>query len=270
VAANIVQIDGAIPINQYYRNYSYADIVAGMPILSQGLSTDLNRVVYKNSSGTAFKVMLDSSEGTNLADGLVMVTANGGKCAVSSVTGTVLGYLGNVTSDIQAQINGKEPTFAAGTTAQYLRGDKTFQTLNTTVVPEGTNLYHTTARARTSLAATSPIAYNSSTGMFTHVDSTTIRHVTDTEKSTWNGKQSAITGIATNALLRKTAGGWASSIAIDDGTNFVVSSEGDHQIVGSSIDLNAGVDGVKVSGLVCKSVGQWRMVFGRPQEVGRT
>lgn len=41
---------------------------------------------------------------------------------------------------------GFEPAIAAGTTAQYWRGDKTFQTLNTTVVPEGTNLYWTNAR----------------------------------------------------------------------------------------------------------------------------
>lgn len=41
---------------------------------------------------------------------------------------------------------GFEPAIAAGTTGQYWRGDKTWQTLNTTVVPEGTNLYWTNAR----------------------------------------------------------------------------------------------------------------------------
>lgn len=35
-----------------------------------------------------------------------------------------------------------------GTTAQYLRGDNSWQTLNTSVVPEGTNLYYTDTRAR--------------------------------------------------------------------------------------------------------------------------
>lgn len=34
-----------------------------------------------------------------------------------------------------------------GNSTQYLRGDSTWQTLNTTAVPEGTNLYYTTARA---------------------------------------------------------------------------------------------------------------------------
>jgi hypothetical protein len=42
--------------------------------------------------------------------------------------------------------NGKENAITAGTTAQYFRGDKTFQTLNTAAVPELTNLYYTEAR----------------------------------------------------------------------------------------------------------------------------
>jgi len=47
-----------------------------------------------------------------------------------------------------------EPAIAAGTTAQYWRGDKTWQTLNTSVVPEGTNLYFTDARARAAITLT--------------------------------------------------------------------------------------------------------------------
>ena len=43
--------------------------------------------------------------------------------------------------------NNKQPLITAGTTAQYYRGDKTFQTLDTSVVPENTNLYFTNARA---------------------------------------------------------------------------------------------------------------------------
>ena len=39
-----------------------------------------------------------------------------------------------------------EPAITAGTTAQFWRGDKSWQTLNTTAVTEGTNLYYTEAR----------------------------------------------------------------------------------------------------------------------------
>ncbi len=55
----------------------------------------------------------------------------------------------------QAKVNGlvtalagKEPTITAGTSAQYYRGDKTFVTLDTSVVPENGNLYFTDARAK--------------------------------------------------------------------------------------------------------------------------
>ncbi|MFP5519911.1 MAG: hypothetical protein ACLGGX_08405 [Bdellovibrionia bacterium] len=57
-----------------------------------------------------------------------------------------------------------ETSVTAGTTTQYYRGDKTWQTLNTSVVTEGTNLYYTDTRARASISGTSPVSYNSSTG----------------------------------------------------------------------------------------------------------
>lgn len=46
-------------------------------------------------------------------------------------------------------LSGKEPTITAGTTLQYWRGDKSFQTLSTSVVPEGSNLYFTNGRVDT-------------------------------------------------------------------------------------------------------------------------
>ncbi len=55
-------------------------------------------------------------------------------------------------------------TLAAGTNLQYVRGDLTMQTLNTTVVPEGANLYFTDARARLAISATAPVTYNNVTG----------------------------------------------------------------------------------------------------------
>lgn len=48
--------------------------------------------------------------------------------------------------------NGKQDFITAGTSAQYYRGDKTMQTLNTTAVPEGSNLYYTAARFDTAFA----------------------------------------------------------------------------------------------------------------------
>jgi len=82
---------------------------------------------------------------------------------VSGVTKSMVG-LSNVdnTSDLnkpistatQTALNGKEPTLTAGTSNQYYRGDKTFQSLITTAVAEGTNLYFTNARSRSSISLT--------------------------------------------------------------------------------------------------------------------
>ena len=62
-----------------------------------------------------------------------LVSDGSGYVSASSVTNTELGYLSGVTSGIQTQINGKEATIAAGTTAQYYRGDKSWQSFNTDV-----------------------------------------------------------------------------------------------------------------------------------------
>ncbi len=62
-------------------------------------------------------------------------------------------------------LGGKEPSIASGTTAQYWRGDKSFQTLDTSAVPENTNLYYTDTRARSSISVSGDLTYNSSTGV---------------------------------------------------------------------------------------------------------
>lgn len=83
----------------------------------------------------------------------VMISNALGIIISSTVTTTELGYVSGVTSPIQTQINAKEPTITAGTSSQYWRGDKTWQTLDTTAVTEGTNLYYTDVRADARITA---------------------------------------------------------------------------------------------------------------------
>jgi hypothetical protein len=66
---------------------------------------------------------------------------------VSASAAIAQSKIANLTTDLGA----KEPTVTAGTSAQYWRGDKTWQTLNTTAVPEGTNLYFLDSRVRAAL-----------------------------------------------------------------------------------------------------------------------
>lgn len=66
---------------------------------------------------------------------------------------------------------GGEPTITAGTALQYWRGDKSWQTLNTSIVQEGTNEYFTQTRARNAISLTTnnnsgASTYDNSTGIF--------------------------------------------------------------------------------------------------------
>jgi hypothetical protein len=74
---------------------------------------------------------------SNITDGSIVdddisatAAINASKIANGSVSNTEFQYLDGVTSSIQTQLNGKEPTVTAGTISQYYRGDKTWQTLN--------------------------------------------------------------------------------------------------------------------------------------------
>lgn len=79
-------------------------------------------------------------------------------------------------TEVNNLLSTKENTIAPGTIGQYWRGDKTWQTLNTGVVPESGNLYYTDTRARLALSAGAGIAYNNATGVIT----STITQYTDT------------------------------------------------------------------------------------------
>jgi hypothetical protein len=75
-----------------------------------------------------------------------------------TVTSTEINRLSGVSSNVQTQLGAKEPTVTAGTTTQYWRGDKTWQSLTTSVVTEGTELYFTNARADARITAATGVS----------------------------------------------------------------------------------------------------------------
>jgi hypothetical protein len=108
--------------------------------------------------------------------------------------------------------NGKQDNIVAGTTAQYYRGDKTFQTLNTAAVPELTNLYYTEARvsANTDVAANTAARHNAITlgtanglSLSTQelslglASSSANGALSSTDWTTFNNKQNALTNPVT-------------------------------------------------------------------------
>ena len=109
----------------------------------------------------------------------------------------------NVNGVIEKSDNSDDVTSVNGQTGVVV--------LNTGHIAESTNLYHTDARVRNAISASGAISYSSATGVMTHTDSSTVRHVSDAEKSTWNSKAD---GSHTHSYAGSaTAGGAADSVA---------------------------------------------------------
>lgn len=103
---------------------------------------------------------------------LAAIATSGSYSDLTGAPTTLSGYGitdGVTTSALTSGLAGKENTITAGTTAQYWRGDKSWQTLNTSAVTEGSNLYYTDTRARAAVSLTTTgsgaASYNNSTGV---------------------------------------------------------------------------------------------------------
>lgn len=132
---------------------------------------------------------------------------------VVAATDSILAAFNKVVGNIAT----KEPIITATTSADYYRGDKTFQTLNTLAVPENTNLYFTNARARSALSVdggADPLAYNSATGVFSMPAAATAQngYLAQADWNTFNGKQAALTfGSVSSSTVGVTVGSGANS-----------------------------------------------------------
>lgn len=136
-------------------------------LLTHGTSSVMNSVISLLFS-VAFAVPPSSTSGIKMGTGTGVVRVSSGVASIDATTdnlpeGILNLYFTNAraTAANAASIATKEPLIAAGTSAQYWRGDKTFQTLSTSAVPEGSNLYFTNGRAQSAISASSPLTYSS-------------------------------------------------------------------------------------------------------------
>ena len=102
-------------------------------------------------------------------------------------------------SGLATALASAEPAIAASTTGNYLRGDKSWATLDTSAVPENTNLYYTDARARGALSASAPLSYNSSNGQLsiTAASGVSAGTISAADYLSFSNKQAAITAAST-------------------------------------------------------------------------
>ena len=107
---------------------------------------------------------------------------------------------------------GFETEITAGTTSDYWRGDKTFQTLDTSVVPENGNQYYTDDKARLSISSNAPLIYDNLSGLFsiTQSDTSNDGFLSSTDWNIFNNKQDALGYTPEDIANKDVAGGYAS------------------------------------------------------------
>jgi hypothetical protein len=187
-------------------------------------------------AGTVTSVGLSSAT-SGVTIGSTPVTTSGTiTIAIATASGSQNGLL---SSTDWTTFNNKENAITAGTTAQYFRGDKTFQTLNTAAVPELTNLYYTEARvsANTDVAANTAarhaaVTLGTANGLSLSTQQLSLGlasssangALSSTDWTTFNNKQNAltnpVTGTGTTNYLPKFTGSTSigDSLLFDNGT----------------------------------------------------
>ncbi len=132
-----------------------SDNVVGMQLQSTNPSQAADLMQWLKSDGTIL-TKVDK-------DGFITLPGT----PISANHAATKSYVDSQLGSTNTTVTGKEPTITPGTNEQYWRGDKTWQTLDTSAVPEpagGTNLYFTAARAKSALQAVAPIDYSITSG----------------------------------------------------------------------------------------------------------
>jgi len=173
---------GNVPLEFFTNNTIRASISGAGVFRVHNLAGTGTRMVVVDASGNMSTQAIPGGSSGTVTSVALAVNSTGTDVAISGSPITTTGTLtisipsasasarGVLTSTDWSTFNGKENAITAGTTAQYWRGDKSWQTLNTTAVVEGTNLYYTDARARASISLTTTgtsgaATYNSTTGV---------------------------------------------------------------------------------------------------------
>jgi hypothetical protein len=194
-------------------------------------------------SGTVTSVGLSSTTSGITIASTPVTTSGTITINIATASGSQNGLLSSAN---WTTFNNKENAVTAGTNLQYYRGDKTFQTLNTSVVPELTNLYYTEARvnANTNVAANTAARHNAVTlgtanglSLATQVLSLALAStsvtgaLSSTDWNTFNNKQNALTNPVTGT-------GAAGQVAFWNGTN---TQTGDNNLFWDNTNKRLGI-----------------------------
>ena len=221
-------------INPYFTTLAVPETVLALTdrlALRYYVNTSGRTITLHTENGHLCQVITTFTTGLTALNGLTnqvqffAVGTSGTDFAISSASDTHTFNLptasgtnrGALSSSDWTTFNNKENAITAGTTAQYYRGDKTFQTLNTSVVPELTNLYYTEARvnANANVAANTAARHNAVTlgtanGLSLSTQQLSLQlasgsqngALSSTDWTTFNSKENAITAGTTAQYFR--------------------------------------------------------------------
>jgi hypothetical protein len=150
-----------------YTDSSFLKITSGGS--TQAIGTDVtfsgNVIVSKNLTISGIVTTINTVE-LNIGDNEIVLNSDlPNSTAPSQNAGIIINRGSSTNTYLRWNETHDVWEFFDGTTSYRI--PKT-----TTDLAEGTNLYHTTSRAREALSATSPISYSSGTGVFSHDNST--------------------------------------------------------------------------------------------------
>ncbi len=115
---------------------SVATGTAPFSIASRTVVTNLNADFLDGNDSSYYASA--SSVSTHISDQTLHLTSGQNTWLDAiTVTSAEVNYLSGVSSNLQTQLGNKEPTISSGTTGQYYRGDKSWQTLDKTAVGLG-------------------------------------------------------------------------------------------------------------------------------------
>jgi hypothetical protein len=189
--------------------------INGVSILGSG---DLPVSGSGGGSGTVTNVSSSSSDLTitNPTTTPVLTVVSSPKLTTAR---NINGVAFDGTSNITVTDATKEPVISTGTTAQYYRGDKTFQTLNQDAVPDGTTNKAYTSTEKTKLAG---IATNANVGVVPNANitaSTKTKITYDAKGLVTAGVDATTADIADSTNKRYVTDAQATVISNTSGTN---------------------------------------------------
>lgn len=133
-----VIIEGGLATYTKLSGFTNLDVMGG--VVTDGTTIHINsagqlEVIGGTGGGSSVSITGAASTivSSNLTASRALVSNSSGKVAVSSITSTKLGYLTDVTSNIQAQINGKQATLISGTNIKTINGTSILGSGNITI-----------------------------------------------------------------------------------------------------------------------------------------